>query len=533
MNKTININLANVFFHIDEDAFRKLDQYLKTIEKYLSNEESRSEILQDIEARIAEIFSSNINHGNEVITIKHVDEVIEIMGEPEVYRIEDEEDFNSKKSTRQTSAKKLYRDIDRNYIGGVSSGLSHYFGIDVFWIRLIWVISAFLSFGITLGIYILLWILIEPARTTAEKLAMQGEPVNLSNIERKVKEGYDKFADKVGDIDYEKYSQQTKSGLTRFFDGLGEVLKTLGQFLAKVLGIVLLMISGLVLVSLLISLFSFGTISIFELGDFSRAELFLLDLPTWLQLLIYFFIVAIPFFYMLILSLKLLFSNLKSIGKTTHISLLALWILAVITVTIFGVKKGLERTYSAEVVEVQNLGSRQGDTLKVKMNNNLLYSDALIKSSRQKLVVDNDNQEFLYSSNIDIALKSAQDSVIKLRMEKSARASSVSLARQRASEVAYDYEIGNKTLKLDSYFLTNPDYLDQNFSLNVTLFIPKNMIFRVDDNLQIFLNRSAVNPDFFGHLVKFENQTLKCIDCETKTKTKTKEATTENDNNQI
>lgn len=513
MNKTININLANVFFHIDEDAFRKLDQYLKTIEKYLSNEESRSEILQDIEARIAEIFSNNINHGNEVITRKHVDEVIEIMGEPEVYRIEDDSDFSSKKSQQQRSSKKLYRDIDRNYIGGVSSGLSHYFGIDVFWIRLIWVISAFLSFGITLGVYILLWILIEPARTTAEKLAMQGEPVNLSNIERKVKEGYDKFADKVGDIDYEKYSQRTKSGVTQFFDGLGEVLKTLGQFIAKVLGVILLIISGLVLVSLLISLFSFGTISVLELGDFSHAELFTLGLPTWLQLLIYFIIAAIPFFYLLILSLKLLFSNLKSVGKTTHISLLALWILAIITITTFGVKKGLERTYSAEVVEVESLGNRVKDTLEVKMNNNLLYSDALIKSSRQKLVVDNNNQEFMYSSNLSIALKPAQDSVIKLRMEKSAHASSVSLARQRASEVDYNYEIGSKALKLDSYFLTNPDYLDQNFSLNVTLFIPENMIFIIDDNLQIFLNRRAIDTELFGHLVKFENQSLTCIDC--------------------
>ncbi|WP_127845336.1 PspC domain-containing protein [Psychroflexus aestuariivivens] len=513
MNKTININLANVFFHIDEDAFRKLDQYLKTIEKYLSNEESKSEILQDIEARIAEIFSNNINHGNEVITTKHVDEVVEIMGEPEAYRIEDDADFSSKKTHRQHATKKLYRDIDRNYIGGVSSGLSHYIGLDVFWIRLIWVISAFLSFGITLGIYILLWILIEPARTTAEKLAMQGEPVNLSNIERKVKEGYDKFADKVGDIDYEKYSQQTKSGVTRFFDGLGEVLRTLGQFLAKFLGLILFLISGLVLVSLLVSLFSFGTISVLELGDFSHAEIFALDLPTWLQLLIYFIIAAIPFFYLLILSLKLLFSNLKSIGKTTHISLLALWILAVITVTTFGVKKGLERTYSAEVVEVESLSNLATDTLEVRMNNNLLYSETLIKSSRQKLVVDNNNQEFLYSSNLNIALKPAQDSIIKLRLEKSSSASSVSLARQRASEVDYNYEIRNDALKLDSYFLNNPEYLDQNFSLNITLFIPENMIFRVDNNLQIFLNRRAIDPEYFGHLVKFEDQTLKCIDC--------------------
>ena len=60
MNKTININLANVFFHIDEDAFKRLDSYLKAIERYLSKEQSKDEILQDIEARIAELFTESM-----------------------------------------------------------------------------------------------------------------------------------------------------------------------------------------------------------------------------------------------------------------------------------------------------------------------------------------------------------------------------------------------------------------------------------------------------------------------------------------
>lgn len=197
MNKTININLANVFFHIDEDAFIKLDSYLKAIERYLSKEQSKDEILQDIEARIAELFTESMAQANQVITMSQVNAMVGIMGEPEAYRMEDDEESSSTStSSKFKASRKLYRDIERKYIGGVSAGLNHYLGINTLLIRLFWVISAFFSFGGTVAIYVIIWILIPEAATTAQKLDMQGEPVNLSNIERKVKEGYSKFADK-------------------------------------------------------------------------------------------------------------------------------------------------------------------------------------------------------------------------------------------------------------------------------------------------------------------------------------------------
>ena len=279
MNKTININLANVFFHIDEDAFKRLDSYLKAIERYLSKEQSKDEILQDIEARIAELFTESMAQANQVVTMSQVNKMVGIMGEPEAYKMEDEEE-PTPSSSKFKASRKLYRDLERKYVGGVSAGLNHYLGINTLLIRLFWVISAFFSVGGTVAIYVIIWILIPAARTTSQKLDMQGEPVNLSNIERKVKEGYSKFADKMGDIDYEKYGQQTKSGLTKFLDGLGEVLRTLGVFLSKFLGIVLLLISGPVLIALLIFLFSFGTLSVFELGDFSQIEFFVLGIPN-------------------------------------------------------------------------------------------------------------------------------------------------------------------------------------------------------------------------------------------------------------
>ena len=431
MNKTININLANVFFHIDEDAFIKLDSYLKAIERYLSKEQSKDEILQDIEARIAELFTESMAQANQVIIMSQVNDMIAIMGEPEAYRMEDEEEPSST-SSKFKASRKLYRDIENNYLGGVSAGLNHYLGINLLLIRLFWVISAFFSFGGTVAIYVIIWILIPAARTTAQKLDMQGEPVNLSNIERKVKEGYSKFADKMGDIDYEKYGQQTKSGVTKFLDGLGEVLRALGIFLSKFLGIILLLISGPVLIGLLIFLFSFGTLSVFELGDFSQIEFFVLGIPNWIQIVLYFLVAAIPFFYLLILSLKLIFSNLKSIGKAAHITLIGIWVLSVMVITTLSVKKQLDVSYDAEVIEVINLDISSGDTLQIRMNPNLMFSETLNQSKKSKIVKDEFDNERLYNSNIHVNFKSTSDDELKLRLTKKSYASSKARARERA-----------------------------------------------------------------------------------------------------
>ncbi len=158
MNKTVNINLAGIFFHIDEDAFLKLQRYLEAIKHSFTDSQGRSEIIADIEARIAELFTERIQNEKQVVGTKLVDEVITIMGQPEDYLVDDEifED-EPKASQRQPykSAKKLYRDTDNSYIGGVAAGLSHYLGIEPIWTRLIWLLFAIGSGGTFIFIYLI------------------------------------------------------------------------------------------------------------------------------------------------------------------------------------------------------------------------------------------------------------------------------------------------------------------------------------------------------------------------------------------
>ena len=73
MNKTVNINLAGIFFHIDEDAYLKLSRYLEAIKRSFTDSQGRSEIISDIEARIAELFSERIQNDKQVVGVKLVE----------------------------------------------------------------------------------------------------------------------------------------------------------------------------------------------------------------------------------------------------------------------------------------------------------------------------------------------------------------------------------------------------------------------------------------------------------------------------
>lgn len=89
MNKTININLASTFFHIDESAYNLLQSYLNKLEKAFKNTQGKEEILRDIEVRIAELFQERKKHPDYVINEKDINEVIDILGQPEDFEVEE------------------------------------------------------------------------------------------------------------------------------------------------------------------------------------------------------------------------------------------------------------------------------------------------------------------------------------------------------------------------------------------------------------------------------------------------------------
>ena len=83
MKITVSINLGGYSFNIDEDAYSELKRYLKNLEIHFAGEESSSEILSDIESRMAELFRSRLTGYKQVITMDDVRYVISVLGTPE------------------------------------------------------------------------------------------------------------------------------------------------------------------------------------------------------------------------------------------------------------------------------------------------------------------------------------------------------------------------------------------------------------------------------------------------------------------
>ena len=227
MNKTVNINLGGIFFHIDEVAYQKLKRYIDAIRRSLSDDpKGRDEIISDIELRIGELLSERVKDVRQVVSESDIDEVIGVMGQPEDYLVDEElfteetkRSYRSSSSRNKTSGKKLFRDGDDKFLGGVASGIAYYFDVDVIWIRIALIVAVFAGFGSGLLIYIILWILLPEAKTTADKLQMEGEPVNISNIEKRVRAEFEDASSRVRDAANE-VSTKVKEGMDNVSDSL-------------------------------------------------------------------------------------------------------------------------------------------------------------------------------------------------------------------------------------------------------------------------------------------------------------------------
>lgn len=181
MKKTLTVNLANQVFHIDEDAYLQLKGYLDKIESHFSNSEERKDILSDIETRLAELFGEKITPDKQVINLADVQQITAIMGDPAEIGGNTESETGTYTASSGSRPKRLYRDPDNRVLGGVCGGFGIYTALDPIIIRIIF-LAAFFGFGVGFLIYIILWIVVPEAITTAQKLEMRGDPVNATNI---------------------------------------------------------------------------------------------------------------------------------------------------------------------------------------------------------------------------------------------------------------------------------------------------------------------------------------------------------------
>jgi phage shock protein PspC (stress-responsive transcriptional regulator) len=519
MNKTVNINIGGLFFHIDENAYQKLSRYFDAIKRSLSNSSGKDEIMKDIEMRVAELLTEKQKSDKHVINNKDVDEVVTVMGQPEDYRIDDDSsDTNSAENFANPKRKKLYRDTDRGLIGGVCTGLGHYFGIDAVWLKLLFLIFALAGFGTGIVAYFVLWIAMPEAKTTTEKLEMTGEPVTISNIEKKVREEFENVSNKFKNVDYDKMGNQIKSTSENVGSKIGDIFVSVFGVFAKVLGAVMVVFSSVSLLGICIAsivlMFSSTMPDNFILNNINTP--ISLETPLWVQGILFLFAFGIPFFFLLILGLKLLVTNLKSIGNVIKYSLLAIWIIAIGIVISLGIKEATQIAYEGKVVQKEVININPNDTLYLKFKNNDFYSKNVNDRDDFRLVQDN-NIDVLYSNDVSIEVMPTDEKLPYIQVEKLSLGKSSTDAKNKAQKIKYNFKIVGNQIILDNYFLSDLSGKFKDQSIELYLYLPKGTILKPDNSVENF-DRS--DDEFFNlhyssedYIYKVGNSQVKCLNC--------------------
>lgn len=283
MKKTLTVNLGGTVFHIDDDAYRLLDNYLNNLKLHFRKEAGADEIVDDIEHRISELFSEKNQTGVQVITIIHVEEVIARMGNPEEMETDEDNNANDKTHGNQNTSytfsvgRRLFRNSDDKMLGGVVSGLAAYLGWDVTLLRLLLVLILIFGYGTLIPVYIICWVVVPEARTAAEKLSMRGEPVTVENIGRTVTDGFERMASGVNSY---VHSDKPRTLMQRVGDALVMVVGWLLKLGLVVLAIIcspLLLAFGVLFVALL-----FAAIVIAIGGSAALISLLPIEASVWL-----------------------------------------------------------------------------------------------------------------------------------------------------------------------------------------------------------------------------------------------------------
>ncbi len=512
MNKTVNINLASTFFHIDENAYQILECYLRKLKEGFKDTAGGEEILQDIEARIAELFQDLKTNPDYVINTADVEKIIGIMGEPET--VLSEEDINT---SQEKIHRKLYRDPEDKYIGGVAAGLGHYFKIDATWIRLIWLFLALFSGGVFTLIYILFWILVPLAKTTGDLLRMKGEPVNIATIKKKIKEEFDDVTTKIKDLDYEKAGSTLKKKSKNFFQFLENLIRKIPSIILKLIGLLFLLIS----ISSIFALF-IGSFVLLGLGNlllpFQFVDLGVFPDSFWRIALI--LAVLIPFIFLFSLGIRLLRGVSSRIGSVSRLVLFSLWIIAIGTLVFTGTNQIRKNSITATQTTIHELAIEHEDTLRVslfineikpnswkfKKNNPLNALSRRIEKS-QKLVT--------------LSIKPNKLTSTALEIQASAKGADEKKAQQAVEQLTYRWEQEGAFLFLDDQIKNQHLSGFQTKNIDMTLLLKEGQIIALDESLRKVLSYPVENNQNWssrstaGYLWKMGPQELICLDCPT------------------
>ncbi len=529
MNKTVTINISGIIFHIEEDAYDKLSKYLSTIKGYFTSNESGSEIIADIEARIAELLQAKVNQFKQVVLMSDVDEVINALGKPEEF-VDGETNNTNSSSTQSESSnfsgpikKRLFRDPDEKAIGGVCSGVAHYFDVDVVWIRLATFLLIFFG-GLSLWVYIVLWIIIPEAKTTADRLAMRGEPINIDNISRSFKDEMEGVKNRMND-GFKNASHNSRNGL----DKLAMILSGFFRVIGRLLGAFLIFIGFMIMFGVLSSVFGFSIAG--ESAEFNDwINIIFIDRSHyWLAFIGGIIVFAVPAFMILYGGIKLLF-KIKYSNRWLNIGAGLLWLVGFIMATYAGVKTASDFSETSKFkesktivtsAEVFTISAFPEDKLisqyKIEELNFDDHDEAHFGHDEYSIGVMNNKKIIVGFPEVRVISTSGEN--IEIVISRKARGKEKRLAYERAKEINYNYKLDSTGIVLDEIFYLDGGQKFRMQEVEIIVKVPKGKVVYFDRSLKniIYDVDNATNTydqDMLGRRWKMNDKEMECVDCD-------------------
>lgn len=508
MNKTLTVNIGGMVFHIEEHAYEKMKKYIDSVKMYFKSSDGGDEIMQDVEGRIAEIISERLGSGRQVVNEEDVKSVIDTMGRPEQFATDDEAKETTYASNIQEGRKyrKLYRDPDDKIIGGVCSGLAYRMGIDPLWMRLIFVGSFFL-WGTSLVIYIILAIILPKAESTAQKLEMKGEEVNLSSLQ------------KAATVTEEKKS----NFISRFFEVIGSIIRAVFKVIFYIAAAFVAFIALIVLFALFMAVMAMLGVAGISIPIFI-SDLFLTSSQMFWAILAIILVIGIPVIALLFAGIKALF-GIKYKSRFLNVAAVILIIAGVIIA--FAVGTDIAREFQAEsrVKTEIPLLTPDTDTLFVGLMHDAQYGENVITGRKRfglfvgnKFTVLSGDNENILPGHVTLNIRKADGNQFELMQTNVARGLNEKQAYENARSIQYNMEQKDSLLSFSNYFPINEKmkYRGQHVKLLLKVPVGKSVHLKEESEHVIYDIENVTNTydgDMVGHTWTMTERGLECLSC--------------------
>ena len=496
MNKTIIININGIVFHIEEDAYEILKNYMTDVKRHFSTSADSLEITTDIENRIAEMFAEILQRDNKQVIIEQdVTAVVEQMGS-----VEDFESAESDAKTQgsgypynaNTEGRRLFRDADDHLVAGVCAGIANYFDLDAVWIRLAFAISIAFA-GTGLIIYIILWMVVPKALTRADRMAMKGEKQNLQGFKKNFEEELSSVRQNLTNFGHEArpFVYKARDFVGDFFHHLGIFLRGAGNVFVKLLGVCLLIACFGAIVALIT-----GLVAVVILGK-EPIDLFPFNIAKNQlseNLCIAAFMVAfIPVLSIMLLIIKGVF-NVGNVGKSSGTVALVIWLCSLVMLVYYIARISSQFRDSASFTQTVSIKPTAKNTYYLKLNDIKYFSheDSVrldIKDHFRNMIVTDDENNGYHNEprSVTIYIEKSDTKQPELVESYSAKGGNYEDALFNARNTSYVFAQQDTVLKFDYTLRKRPNASWHDEEVRLTLRVPMNAKVVIDQRLDNYL----------------------------------------------